>query len=148
MAREVHDDTGLARNHETTESIPILATRCVECGKFHRVTVHSGLRDLIQARWCSGLSQLTSGGWLSRGCLESHADRSLQPARLLARTGHTIGVESLPGIEGDIASYEPAVRRRDRSGTEHDMPSRADRNRLRRVAHVDQFAWLLCWRQA
>lgn len=62
-------------------------------------------------------------------------------ACLLSRRGHTIGVESINVEDGE--SYAPAVVRRDRSGRLGDMPSRADRNRLQRIAHVDLFAWLL-----
>ena len=62
----------------------------------------------------------------------------------ICQKGHVIGVDSIH-VE-DRRSYDPAVVRRDRGGGLNDMPSRADRNRLRRIAHVDLFAWLLCWR--
>lgn len=78
-----------AENHATSEGIPILATKCVECGKSHLIAVHSGLQgeELIQARWCSGLAQLTHGGWMCGACLDAHADRSLQPAAEAVRAG-------------------------------------------------------------
>jgi hypothetical protein len=59
----------------------------------------------------------------------------------VCRRGHSIGIES--NFVEDRESYEPAVVRRDRNGGPNDMPSRADRNRLRRIAHVDLFAWLM-----
>lgn len=44
----------------------------------------------------------------------------------------------------DLAAYDH-VQRRTRSGRPTDMPSRADRNRARRLVHRDGMAWILSW---
>lgn len=43
----------------------------------------------------------------------------------------------------DFIDNADDIRRRDRSGRPSDMPSRSDRNRARRLAHREGFAWIL-----
>lgn len=97
MNREIHDDGWTSENRTMTEAIPLLATKCSECGAVHLLAVHASLKaeDILQARWTAGmaskrngLAQLTHGGWLCWDCVERHADHALREAAATVREGH------------------------------------------------------------